>query len=71
MKYINNLELDVHTFFLANNSDLEFKNRPLSFIFDLLRYTLWQFKLKKEIPNYTLQPVKNVNFRSLTADTFR
>jgi hypothetical protein len=51
-KYITNLEVNESNFFFANNTEFEYINRPLGFIFDIFRYTVWHFKLKKEAPNF-------------------
>jgi hypothetical protein len=53
-KYLHGIILEQSTFFLSNASDKEFDNKPLNIVLDVLRYVIWQHKLNKKIPSFSL-----------------
>jgi hypothetical protein len=53
-KFLRNITLDETLFFLANKAQFETENNPLNIVLDIFRCVIWQFKLNKRLPSYTL-----------------
>jgi hypothetical protein len=51
-KYTTNLENNKTNYFLSDISPNERVNNVLNIVWDVFRYVIWQFKLKKQVPIY-------------------